>query len=312
MKTRFVIFSDLHIDNYSRFNNKHSRLDNTLFALEDMFEYCNRNEVDIIINGGDLFNKSYLDGSVIYRTYIMLNKLFKQYPNIKLLSITGNHELEFKNIYPEKPTSSILWLKSVFSNNFFIIDNKNIELHGITIYGIPYYEYPEMFYQALESFGEIEQESILICHQMTPFENLPCDIDWERPIFTKFKRIFVGHIHAHYNFKNITSIGSPLGRDFGDVNHTNKGFIFYDYLSESIRKIDLKYPKFIYTDDELFEDDFNYFKFIPKETEVVIEKEEAEIINSYMKKEDIITNYLNAIGNKDNDILSTGLKLIRE
>jgi len=317
------IISDVHVGNYTYGNKDFSRLDNTLYSLVDTFEIAKENNSTNILLAGDFFDKNSLDGSVIYRTIKVLKNMFNKYKDINILAITGNHELEQKNIIGKAIVSSLQWLELIFPDRFIIIDHQYREINDkVSVVGIPYFEFPEMFDECLVDMTKKIDKSktnILMIHQCLPFDNIPTDMNLDLPEYRQYDLVVSGHIHASFDIEGfIISPGSPLGRDFGDVNHSDKGIMLYDEKTNTITKEYLDFPKFIYTSDNMYDNiNEDYVKLVPsddvlKELEGVDCEDDTNHVSTSLSKADMLKNYLEAINNKDEKLLAVGIELCEE
>ena len=321
-----LVFGDIHVHNYATFNNKENRrLENTLKAIRYIFKHADKVGAEYILFVGDLYNQQgFLPTLVVNRTVETFKTLFDRYKNIKLVAITGNHDLASKQVKGKKAVSALGHLDSLFEN-FKLIDNKvySIEVEKgcfTEIHGIPYFDYSEHFSQVLDSCKICNlqgSKNILLTHQMsTDFGNsmINTDIDFTDDRFKQFDMVFNGHVHLHQELaKNFINVGSPLPRDVDDIG-VDKGFIEFDLENpknwEFISLTNL-FPQIIIktVGEELTAwDKLQYIKEIPAVIEDIEEEIKFEDYSSNKKPSEILTNYCNDTDNRDK--LNIGLKLL--
>ncbi len=197
---RFIVFSDLHLHNYKRFSKGQSRLDNCTQALRDILDYAHEHDINNVLFCGDLFDTpKALNTVVINRAIEVFSEAFEKNPILKFIAISGNHDHASKNLLGSPAESALTCLSNAFPR-FLLIDDTFIATDCGRIHGIPYYEYPEHFYQALDTARKSlsKKLNILLIHQSPMgIKNLhiPADIDISDSRFSSFDIVLTGHIH---------------------------------------------------------------------------------------------------------------------
>ena len=117
---KFIHTSDWHIgNNFFNFSKEDNlKLEKARFdVIDSIFQYARQNSIELIISAGDQFDKGE------YRSSILLKKLFSifnNYPEIKIVMITGNHDfISQKTIYNQID-------KKEYPANLIFIDDKQI------------------------------------------------------------------------------------------------------------------------------------------------------------------------------------------
>lgn len=280
-----VVFSDLHIHNYSKFSTNSSRLRNCLDVLDEIFGAAKNNDTHILFCG-DLFDKQITIPVEVYNSTIeKFSILFARYPTTKFYAISGNHDHASKNTLA-KPAISALESISIAFKNFVIIDNLTAIIENYRVFGIPYYEYIEDFYSVL---AEIPNNiDILVIHQApigisNKFIHANLDIDFAK----KFKMTLCGHIHKRETLKNnLYIIGSPMHKDLSDEGEIKGYYLLNDYEMTFV-PLD-KYPKFSSIPSE-----GNYYvprleKILEKELNIAIETVDISkhnLLKAFLKQE---------------------------
>ena len=323
---KIPIFSDLHIHNYKKFDNKGSRLNHCLEALTEILTYSAETlKSDFTLFGGDLYDsQKTIPTIVVNKTIKTLSNFFKKHPKHQLIAISGNHDYATKNLIgqEEDNVTALEHLKEVFPNNFILIDNSYVDIAvkddgTVRIHGIPYYEFKEHFDEALnntQSRLKVTGDNILLIHQ-TPVNsnpNIPYDVNpLEDKRFLLFDHTFCGHIHKREEVTdNFMIVGSPIHRDLADEGQ-QKGFIVYDSIKRKYGFIHLhKYPEFkISAQVDLESEDY----IIPLITNEDIPEEQiiesAKFSNS-LKPQELLENFWKSKDGKDKELLKMGFSLI--
>lgn len=319
-----AVFSDWHIHNYKRYNDNSSRLKNCISVLFDLAEFCRANGITTILFSGDLYDtQKALLTEVVNETIKAFQTFEKDYPEITIYGISGNHDHSTKNTL-ENPAVSALEHIAMVCSNFVLIDDKQVEIEeGLTITGIPYYEYKEQFEQRLEeatvrvkeygaekNFLLIHQTPAGIVNDLIPFEANPRD-----PRFREFDYVFCGHIHGRQDlWDNFSLVGNPIHRDLADEGK-EKGFLVMNLRKpeKGYKFFELKgYPKFvsIYEDEEI-EEGIDYVVRRPRlDTAKLQEEAKVDDFRADLSAKELITNFWKEAEGKDEELLEVGLSFI--
>lgn len=304
---KFLVFSDLHIHNYKKFDDNGSRLLNCLKVLLDIFHYAAENDIEHILFCGDLFDQQKsLPTEVINKTIDVFSDLFETYPKIQFITISGNHDHSSKNTLNHEAITALSHLDKIF-HKFHLIDDKNYQIDSnegrIEILGVPYYSHKEHFLEMVPKNAVSCKRQLLMIHQTPQHSNDMIPFDCRAEDFENFDFVFCGHIHKHERLtRNFVIVGSPLHRDLGDEG-LEKGFLVYDSEVNDFLKINLDYPKFERTNNPTGE---NYS--IPLIEEEI--KEESNVnIGLDSHHHDALKYYLEAVG-KDETYLKIGKNLL--
>jgi DNA repair exonuclease SbcCD nuclease subunit len=318
-----IVFSDPHIHKYKQFNENNRRLKNGIALLDYVFKLADTNKIKTIIMPGDLYNLMQIMSTETEDAVIKcLARNFEKYPEIYLVAISGNHDFANKNLIDAPAVSALEHLAAVFDhfvlldgkNSVYFTDNKNI------IIGVPYYEYPEHFRQALAE-KELPEEGprvFLLMHQVVasglPIEDhiLPDD-----SLFDKYDMIFNGHLHTG---KEVTdkfiNVGAPMHRDNGDVG-TRKGIWLID-LDDPLETLSFKditdmFPQFIYKESGVEPNKWEleqYITWVPAPTATSVEdKQLAEQFRTDLSPATIMQNYCHTL-EAEQDVTEYGLTLL--
>lgn len=319
-------FTDLHVHNFRKFDVNGSRLENTLNVVERVFAFAHKNGLSHVLFSGDLFDQQkVLPAIVVNAITDMFSELFEKYPDITLLAITGNHDQATINLGERPAVSALTFLDSVFPN-FKLIDNDMVMLpDGNVVCGIPYYEHPEHFKKALIDMNtrieegteyNVRPKFYLMIHQ-TPsglsggYRNIPVDIEHDSLLFDPYELVLCGHIHVKHELGKLIVGGSPIQKDFSDVDD-EKGYWAVDlntgkYQFRSLQKF---YPKFvrIKEGEQVDVEETDYVEVIPVMQAITKEEEEhVEMYRADNTPKELLTNFWQETEGKDEKLLETGL-----
>lgn len=325
---KFSVFSDLHAHNYKSFDSNGSRLNNAVQVIRDVFNKSNAQGVDTIFFGGDLFHLHKMIPTVVENALIsVFGEMFKKYPNTTLYAITGNHDFEKKNLFVNLSATANGALKhlSQIFDNFRLLDGLTTTQHGsgVTISGVPYYDYKEHFIQAVNDTRERldpNEFNILLTHQ-TPsgLIDFPIESDTDPTNdYNGFDLVLNGHIHTRRQLtEKYFLIGSPLAQNFSDPLE-ERGFSIFTITdkSEFIQEfINLNYPKFItIREGEDTPDNYpnDYVKVLPSFADIKLQTSltDTEIdFDLGVKAKDLVNNY-GKFMELSPDLLAVGLKFV--
>lgn len=233
---KFGFIADIHLsinDSMSPFDVSSGfsiRTLDRLAALKEALEISVSNSCEYFIIGGDIYDK--LNPSEKLKE-AFLEVILKFSKRIKIIIFPGNHDgTEFTNNYlSEKIILSYLDVK------LFTVISKITTLYSSDgkekMMFIPWTTDLE---KIKESINEVEPG--LICFGHLEISGAVSSTEYTLTtglhpgIFSKFKIVFLGHYHRHQVIKNIVYVGSPIIKDFSELE-INKGFIIYDSLTQN-------------------------------------------------------------------------------
>ncbi len=249
---KFIVFSDLHIHNYKKFDQGGSRLRNCASVLLKIYSEARKRGITHILFAGDLFDQQKsLPIPVINKTVKIFNYLEINYPEIEFIAISGNHDHGSKNTLENEAHTSLTFLDIMFKN-FNLIDGTYFELdEKNNIWGIPYFSHPEHLEKFEKDFKFSDRcNNFLMIHQTPQHSNPMIPFDCRAQDFKRYEFTFCGHIHKHERLtRNFCIVGSPLHRDLGDEGQ-DKGFLVFDTDKNDYERVLLDFPKFIRTNNE--------------------------------------------------------------
>lgn len=315
MKPIAIVFSDLHLNDWSKHNQDNQRTLNHFRVLSIIKDLCIKYKCPALFCG-DLFHqpeKITLD---------LHSQVEEQFHNLcldwSMYAISGNHCSPFISTIGAKPRS---WLND-FSKNFHwlnSIDYSSVEIYPkVRVYGIPYVDHNIGLCDYINKMElDTEYKNILLLHTDYPGAK-DCDgrvVDSVENLnlnaLNRFDLVLCGHIHKPQRLsKKVYMIGAPIQQRRTDKNTKLGYWKLYEDLS--MKFVELKgFPKFIdvESEDEV-KDDGNYYTIVPK-------KKASEQVNTTHKitkqltKTSLAKQYLKEKGIKDKvkqDLLIKTLK----
>lgn len=312
---KFGFIADIHLSRYSQDKtedktNLPERLFSIRSALDEVADYCSKNDILNIIIGGDILHGK----SVIYAIAqdIMLD-YFEKYRHITFTVIDGNHDLSGKGADAVSALRSLEYIPNVnWIGHKTTSQNDNMIL-------IPYsHNLPQIVKE--------NKADILISHFglnegiLNSGLSIIADLSL-KDLIGRYKLVLLGHYHKPQEIIrpdiNLYYVGSTIQLDWGEKGD-EKRFLIVDSETLDVQSIPItQYKKYIEIEltaqnkDEIIEiarkakEDGDHIKVIMKEkvdlTSVkgefnIVDKTERDITNrgisSSMSTEDILKRFL--------------------
>ena len=206
---RVLALSDTHFGYmYGKTANARKQsIENMFRAFERTLEIAQNRDVELVLHGGDMFNRSKPPKEIISKAYKIIEKFTET--GIKFIAIPGNHD---KSNLPET-------LISHFNKDLYLVNKlERLDFDEISILAFPFeLEDPKRMLKKLR--GEIEKHPktsfIVLCHQLFngakfgphqfTFRNRKDTLLTQ--MFPKNARLFIsGHIHRSQKLQNCSSV----------------------------------------------------------------------------------------------------------
>lgn len=308
-----IVFSDLHLNIWAKFNEDNKRTLDGFKVLSSIAEICEELRVPALFCG-DLFHKpENLDQDVALLMRDKLKDFYYNHPKFKCFAIEGNHDLKHVNVLdaedPYKKGLTRGWV-SFFENdiNLVVISPKTpaaIIGSEYMVHGVPYIDHNVGLNNYLKTLRLLDGfKHILLLHTDYPgaqdtdgrvvdsVENLNMNI------LNRFDLVLCGHIHKPQRLgKKIYMVGAPIQQRRTDRDCEMGYWKLYSDLS--MKFVPLKgFPKFIdvNSEDEV-KDDGNYYTVLPQKAS--IKEVTAHKISKQLSKKKLAHRYMKAIGIKD-------------
>lgn len=308
-----IAFSDLHINNWSRFNANGERTQDSFRVLSLIKEQCIKHKCPALFCG-DLFHKpESIDIPLLSQVQKNFDKLDGKW---KMYSISGNHDMINTNSFdhPQESWMSILsgWYRFLQNIDFHnrVLDN------NICVWGIPYIDHNLGINEWLKRVKlENGMKNILLLHSDYPGaknadgEEIGSVENLNLNLLQKFDLVIMGHIHLPQRLgKKVIMIGAPYQQSRSDKE--GKFGYWEIYKDLKAKFIELDFPKFIDVESEdQIKDDGNYYTVIAKQE---MKLEEQPVITRDLSKRNLVKSYLSAKGITDPEKKKVLTKLIKE
>lgn len=279
-----------------------ARLDFLVESFKWMYEIFRKNNVELIINCGDLTNSDLLHAE----ENSALSEALSFNKDIKEFYILGNHEIKDKN----SSMSSVSILKGY--PNITIYDKpKIVSYNNCALILVPYITDPnnyDKFYDMLNNYDKNNSKSnkwFLFSHMTYVGETYNNYIEKEgldkillQSRFPKIKGIFNGHLHNVKDEELYHQIGSLTGNSFGD-DYSNgcPGVVILDTDTNKIERIVNPYSVMFFKLKSNSISDINKFisninnnpyKCLSVEVPLIIKDEVSKFINDNKDKYNIL------------------------
>ncbi len=330
MKELAVTFSDWHVHNYKQFNEDNSRLDQCIRVLDYLGKFCTAANIKFILFGGDLYDQhAVLPTEVVNAVVEAMVDFDKQYPDITIIGISGNHDQSTKNL-PHKPAVTALsHIESIVPDTFILLDNTCIEIcEGVYIHGIPYYEYSKHFHEMLDKrVADVERlnskQDDLVHHLMihqTPDgignKMITTDTNPMDERYQVFTSVRCGHIHIRMDItEKFYLIGSPIHRDAADVGKQKGFYVDNLYNGKKVFKPLKGWPEYVISEaGKEVEQASNYVIVESDDVGQVRLVEDANIdkFNTNLNHTELLTNFWQQVDGTDRNLLKVGLSLLQK
>jgi len=246
---KVLIFSDLHLHNWQYgstvVDGMNSRLRDQARVLDQIAMYCEYNEVDHIVFGGDLFHThGKIDASVLKVAYEGITNLLEK-SNVGMDIIVGNHDTACKDM----STHALHWL--AMHEQIRIMDHNvhnNIKEEWFEASFLPYTEDKDRIKKFFENANPL-------CFTHQGMSGVPMgsgfvinEILTQDMVPSHIKHLFTGHYHKHTEVTDrITIIGSAMQLTWADEGD-KRGFLVYDTEDGKFEHIESVAPKFVTID----------------------------------------------------------------
>ncbi|MCX7988862.1 MAG: metallophosphoesterase family protein [Thermodesulfovibrio sp.] len=217
---KIALTADVHLKRTEETPERYKALENILYQLKIR-------GIDNLIIAGDLFDKDFYN-------YSEFDRLCKDFSNIKLTIILGNHDYRINSRF-------------FTASNIEVIDDIKIkELDGLATVLIPY-DATKSIDEILSEYNHVQkipERWILIGHgdyitgnrELNHYEpGIYMPLTTKSIIRYNPLKVFLGHIHKPSNFGRVFYPGSPCGLDITETG--KRKFLIYDTKLDSVEEV---------------------------------------------------------------------------
>lgn len=316
-----LVFSDLHLNLWAKFNDENTRTKNGFDVIETLCTYSHKHNDVPILFCGDMFHKpENLDQELALMAKSFFDGLVDRFPRQRIYCIEGNHDLKKVNTIGNMNKG---WI-SLFQNTVLNVIDPNTLLnigrpfYEYRVHGVPYIDHNVGLSEYLKNKRlDKAYKHILLLHTDYPgakdtddrridsVENLNLNT------LSRFDLVLCGHIHKPQKLgKKVYMIGAPMHQRRTDRNCDMGYWKIYTDLSMKFVPLS-KYPKFIDVEkEEDIKDDGNYYTVLPSKLnlpEVVSHK-----ITKQLSKKKLAHRYMKQQGIKDKAKEELLVKILKE
>lgn len=308
-----LAYSDHHIGTFKQFDNKGSRLINSLDVWRVLSFISKKHHRVPILFAGDLFelpkqlpNEVFVKSMEYYEEYI-------ESQGIDLVAIDGNHDQAESNTITHRSPNFLQGFNKAF-DTFHHLEYGYKDFSRFRVFGIPYLKRNEGFVKILKKLKkklDPERKNILLIHTDLPSVEYPNGLVPEEvpgmprrlnKLFEGFDLILCGHIHKKKKVsKNIYMLGAPQQQSIEESGLRMGYWEIYSDMTIKFKYLDM-YPEFKFImEGEKLPDTFNYYTVIPKPKEEVKDKgkQVKKRFTNIISNKKLVRNYLKEIGVKN-------------
>lgn len=326
-KVIFIAFSDLHINDWSKFNADNKRTQTHFRVLSLIKKACLKYGCPALFCG-DLFHKpENMSQGLLNQAFEAFNELDSK--GFMVYGISGNHDLSsvVKISQELKPVSwlTILSQKFRFLNSLdldmqrfpFVVDGGKL---NVCVWGVPYIDHNIGLNEYIKDIQFLEgYKNILLLHtdypgakdtdgsEVNTSENLNLNV------LNRFDLVLCGHIHKPQRLSKKTfMIGAPIQQRRTDKNCDMGYWKIYSDMTVTFTPISQDFPQFIdVASKEEVKDDGNYYTVLSGKVEVA-ENAQVNYISKRLSKKRLVRRYLKTKGIDDKKKESILLDIIKE
>ena len=325
-KVIFIAFSDLHINDWSRFNADNKRTQTHFRVLYLIKEACAKYHCPALFCG-DLFHKpENISPNLLNQTIEAFDSLDRDGFNI--YGISGNHEL-VSVVKPEQEFKPVSWLNILSRKYGFLnsldLDRKDFVFQSdedikVSVFGVPYIDHNIGLNEYLKTVPfKKGYKNILLLHtdypgaKDTDGSEVGTSENINLNVLNRFDLVLCGHIHKPQRLSKKTfMIGAPLQQRRTDRYCEMGYWKVYSDLNMAFVPISQKFPQFIdVASKEDIKDDGNYYTVISSKA-AITESAQVNHISKKLSKKRMVRRYLKTKGIADKKKESILLDIIKE
>lgn len=323
--------SDWHLHFWKQFNKNGARIEVAKQFIVDLFIKAEELKVPILFPGDLWHTPAGLSTKTFFIFSQLFNEIRKQFPNIKVIGIPGNHDqVEHSKIGYVSPNLFTAWC-NCFPEIFIDVSFKFVEYKDFIVFGIPYISHNIGFDKFVK--GKLREEvlrlgdknpeklKILLIHSDLPaaidpsgreiaqVESIPRNLG---RFFKDWDFVLAGHIHKPQIMwaNNIIMMGSPYQQRRSDSG-CDMGY-WYLYGDGTHKFVKYNAPEFkYYNEGEGHEDTEDFWIPIPKEIKLE-GKKKTKKFNPKMDKTKMAKKYVRAKGIKDETKLNALINILNK
>ena len=250
---KVALYSDLHAHPYNNGtlleHGTNSRVQDAVSVIEQVYSYAVDNDVDVVLFGGDLFDRR---KSIDVDTYNKIHEAVQYWSRkVSTVMIPGNHDQANKSgtVHALQRFNSKTCKVPMYPSWTKLPGN-------VHLFSVPYYDDGDTIAQhvreGLEDKNPDGDRHILLIHygvagaKVGPSDYvLPCELDLTMLELDEWDIVFSGHYHIGQQIgSKFHYIGSAMQHRWDDVGFP-KSFVVYDSETNQISRVPTVAPKFL-------------------------------------------------------------------
>lgn len=256
-KVKAIIFSDLHINKYTKYNQGDRRTKNALDVLKNIKLLTKRHKTVSLFLGDLMHKEKNITNELLSKTLPFFSSLWAS-GKFKTYAITGNHDQSSYNTR-ENPSPSYIETLSKTFKGIECMDFRKQEFDDWDLYGIPYLTHDIGLIATIKEYGKKlskDKVNVLMLHTTMPnardtdnrvIKSGVTENEFSKAV-AKFDIVLCGHIHKPEEWgiakTTIIQVGAPQQQRATD-RHCEMGYwIMYDNFEFEFVPFK-KYPKFV-------------------------------------------------------------------
>lgn len=308
-KVKAVIFSDHHLENWKRFNDKERRTKYGLEILLRIKKITLRHKCISLFAGDILHKEKGISNKLLSLVLPLFSKLWSS-GKFKTYAISGNHDQSEQNLIDKQSPSYINTLAKTFKG-LISVDFKQEDFGDWTLSGVPYLTHDIGLVDYIKGIKlESKKFNVLMLHTTMPGakdtdnREIPSHLDlnkFEKAV-SRFDLVICGHIHKPEDYwigkTKIIQVGAPNQQRLTDRDCEMGYWIMYDNFEVEFINFK-KYPKFkIIAEGESKPDNHNYY-VVEKKPKVNKDPTNIKAFDNNLSVSKLSRNYLKEKGIKD-------------
>lgn len=307
-----IVFSDLHLNIWAKFNENHKRTLDGFKVLDTIAEICTKERIPALFCGDLLHKPESIEQELAIYLKSWVNKCKYKWPRFKIFGIEGNHDLHKVNTVGHYQEGWFSYLATTTSNwsPFVPLSPTTppaVLSSDIMVFGIPYIDHNTNLSQVVKALTFHKGfKNILLLHTDYPgakdsdgrivdsVENLNINT------LSRFDLVLCGHIHKPQRLaKKVYMIGSPIQQRRTDRDCDMGYWELYEDLSMKFVPLE-GFPKFIDVESaDQIKDDGNYYTVVPPKLKASDLNSTGHKITKQLSKKKLAHRYMKQQGIKD-------------
>lgn len=190
-----MAISDIHIhpwkaNSFSLENGINNRLYSFLYLADDLLEIAVKLKLNVIAIAGDILHTPTVTPEELYIAEKFVEKLTSN-DNIKLIVISGNHDLKYKGDSPEAHNSVLPPILSNKKNYYYVDRPQIIDIDGVTFHLAPWTLNTFKDYEKCDVF--MGHGAVVGCKDINEYEFKSGFV--KDDLFSNYKLSIIGDIH---------------------------------------------------------------------------------------------------------------------